>query len=326
MRHGRRLLLGIALLLVTVLAYPLPAQAEDATLSVPATAPPSVTLSIPAAVRAGRATYASCAASGVAEATATIVVEVAAEAGSVWTTVASAESAVTDGHADARASLVLGRGRWLVRARLVGDPGAVSASADVAAVGPKVIALTFDDGPSPRITESIMRTLKARGVHATFFVSGVKARTYPRVVRAQMNAGHTVGSHGYLHKPLRGRSRAFVRAQVSAARAELIRATGAAPRWFRPPYGSTDAGVGSAIRANGMRQVIWTVDTLDWRFRNTSSVVRRGVVGRDGGVVLMHDAYATTARAVPSIISSYRSRGFDFVTLDELGALGYRIR
>ena len=88
---------------------------------------------------------------------------------------------------------------------------------------------------------------------------------------------------------------------------------------MRPPYGATDRSVGKVARTLGMAQIIWSVDTNDWRDRNSAIVARRAVTwAHRGDIILMHDIHPTTVNAVPKILRGLAKRGFTFVTVPEL--------
>ena len=151
-----------------------------------------------------------------------------------------------------------------------------------------------------------------------------------KLARSVVSNGNLVGVHSWNHALMVRRSSAVNRRDLARCVKALRSATGVTAHWFRPPYGSTNSALKKAANSQGLRQVIWTVDTLDWKYRVTSSVVSRALSGaRDGAIVLMHDGggpRGATAAAVPIVIQKLRARGYDFVTLDEMAALGYKVR
>jgi peptidoglycan/xylan/chitin deacetylase (PgdA/CDA1 family) len=177
------------------------------------------------------------------------------------------------------------------------------------------IALTFDDGPVPQ-TADVLDLFAARGVRATFFVIGRQAKRYPSILARATEAGHEIGNHSWSHVNLR-------RADAGTAAKELVRtadavkaATGTRPRTMRPPFG--DATTSAAAKA-GLPQVLWSLDTLDWKNRSTPAVVQRVLAeAQPGGIVLMHDVHATTRAALPQIVEGLLTRGYALVTVSEL--------
>ena len=87
---------------------------------------------------------------------------------------------------------------------------------------------------------------------------------------------------------------------------------------MRPPYGSTNTRVTDVSRREGLAQVLWNVDTVDWRDRKTSIVTERAANVEPGSIVLMHDIHSSTVDAVPAIIKKLQKRGFHLVTLSTL--------
>ena len=189
---------------------------------------------------------------------------------------------------------------------------------DIDCAKAKCIALTFDDGPMPD-TARLLRMLKERGVRATFFLVGEMVREHPELVREELADGHELGDHSWNHANLPTLSAAGVRSQLSRTQDAVQKAAGVAPQVFRPPYGSTNGRVGAIARQFKLPQILWEVDPLDWRDRNTATVERRVVRGaRRGDIVLMHDIHPTTVSAVPTILDRLTKEGFTFVTVTEL--------
>jgi peptidoglycan-N-acetylglucosamine deacetylase len=87
---------------------------------------------------------------------------------------------------------------------------------------------------------------------------------------------------------------------------------------MRPPYGGTDERVAAATRRMGLAQILWHVDTLDWRDRVAKKVARRAGRARPGSIVLMHDTRRTTVDAVPEMLDTLAGKGYTFVTVSEL--------
>ena len=187
--------------------------------------------------------------------------------------------------------------------------------------GRPIVALTFDDGPNPQITPRLVKYLSDRGVHATFFMLGARAAAYPDVVRQVYEAGNQICNHTYDHEhALTELSDEALAAQVNGTIKAIIDATGEAPAYIRPPYGTINAATAAKI---GYPMMLWTVDTRDWDYRNTEKVYN-AIINNvyDGAVVLMHDNYDTTAEAAARAIDTLQEQGWRFVTLEEY----YQIR
>jgi peptidoglycan/xylan/chitin deacetylase (PgdA/CDA1 family) len=188
----------------------------------------------------------------------------------------------------------------------------------------KLVALTFDDGPYRGQTEKILAVLKREGVHATFFMLGNQARAAPSLARRVAAEGHVVGSHSFSHAELTKLGPAAIRDEISRGISAVGTASGASPVWFRPPYGAVNSEVRKEARKLNVKVALWDIDTLDWTRPGTHMLYRNAVRStKPGQVVLMHDGGGNrdqTIRALPIIIDDLRSKGFIFVTLDELNA------
>lgn len=185
--------------------------------------------------------------------------------------------------------------------------------------GKKLVALTFDDGPSGATTPRLLDILYEKDVPATFFMLGKMARGNPDIVRRAEKEGNIVASHTMYHQNL-------IRISAGAAKDDIAEAVevfndilGHAPALTRPPYGN----INNAVRDNvGTPMILWSVDTLDWKSKNIDDIlaVTKEQV-HDGAIILMHDIYDTTVDAVPAVIDELRKDGYDFVTVPELAKI-----
>ena len=182
----------------------------------------------------------------------------------------------------------------------------------------KCVALTFDDGPAPG-TARLLKLLKRNGVRATFFVVGTQARARPALVARAHADGHEIGDHTEHHQQLTGLPSGLIRREIGGTRRTITRLTGTRPALFRPPYGATDRRVAVQARRLGLAQILWDVDTLDWRDRSSPTVARRAIGGlHRGAIILMHDSHPTTIDAVPRILRAAKAKGYTLVTVSEL--------
>lgn len=196
-------------------------------------------------------------------------------------------------------------------------PRPETSAGPVVATG-KVVALTFDDGPSRVTTPRLLDILKGRGVKATFFVLGNMALASPDIVKREAAEGHQVASHTPYHHQLTLYTEAQVRAEAVEMDRIFTEILGTLPAFTRPPYGSYDAKVGAAL---GQPMILWSVDPRDWQDRDASVVCSRVVNATfDGAIILVHDIHATTVDAVPCIIDSLKAQGYEFLTVSELAA------
>ncbi|GAA5081510.1 polysaccharide deacetylase family protein [Roseibacterium beibuensis] len=183
-----------------------------------------------------------------------------------------------------------------------------------------VVALTFDDGPHPRLTPQLLDILRAANVRATFYMIGRNVARYPQLVARVAAEGHEIGNHTWSHPSLYGRSDAGVLNEIDRTSLAIQDAVGRPPVTMRPPYGNFyDRQRLMLYAERNMPTVLWSVDPQDWR-RPGSSVVRQRIVGsaHPGAVVLAHDIHGPTVRAMPSTIDGLSARGFRFLTVSEL--------
>jgi peptidoglycan/xylan/chitin deacetylase (PgdA/CDA1 family) len=200
----------------------------------------------------------------------------------------------------------------------------------------KTVALTFDDGPGPT-TAGIISVLRRFGVPATFFNIGQNAAAYPSLVRAEAADGYLVGNHTWNHPDMPTLSASRQAAELDEATAEQEKLIGWGPCAFRPPYGNYSATTLTLARQRGMKTWVWSVDTEDWKAEGSSSSywVNRIIhlAESEGGsqrhpLVLMHNAPSgdpATLRALPTVISYFRSHGYTFVNLAGTTGTGYYV-
>lgn len=196
------------------------------------------------------------------------------------------------------------------------QPPSVPVTVPEGAQGKKLIALTFDDGPSTATTGRLLDILREKKVRATFFVLGNMAQRAPALVQREEAEGHEVGSHTPWHNQQTKLSAANIQAEEATMNQIFTEILGHTPVFTRPPYGA----VNEVVRANlAQPLILWSIDPEDWKYRNTATV-RANVVraAHDGAIALMHDIHATTVEAVPGIIDDLRAQGYEFLTVSEL--------
>lgn len=183
---------------------------------------------------------------------------------------------------------------------------------------PNCVALTFDDGPAASTTQ-LLDILDRHDVNASFFVLAPNASAHPELLRRMEAAGHTIGNHTASHKELNKMDKASVDREIAAGNAAINAAVGHGSRWVRPPYGATNATVAQSTREAGAAQVLWNVDTLDWKTKSPQQTCQTAVnEAQAGGIVLMHDIHPTTVAAVDCVIDGLLAKGLTPVSLDEM--------
>lgn len=179
----------------------------------------------------------------------------------------------------------------------------------------KVIALTFDDGPS-KYTKKIIEYLKKEDAVATFFITGNKVNIFKDTLIKMLSNGNEIGNHSYSHKWLTRLKKDELKEQIYKTQEIIKKTTGYTPKLLRPTYGS----INNFIRDNvDLDIVMWSVDTMDWKYKNENKIVYRATKNiKDGDIILMHDMYERTYCALTKIIPILKKRGFKFVTVSEL--------
>ncbi|MCU1449625.1 MAG: oligosaccharide deacetylase [Acidimicrobiales bacterium] len=180
------------------------------------------------------------------------------------------------------------------------------------------VALTFDDGPDPDATPQVLDILADHGVTATFFVVGEVAARHPGVVRMLVDRGMGVGVHSWDHEHMAGRPRESSSEQIGRC-VETLRALGADPQLFRPPYMEWDHAVIEAAMGAGLATVGGSVDAKDFECPGAGVIAARVRAGAAPGTIVgLHDGggdRSQTVAALPEIIDGFGRAGLTVVDL-----------
>jgi len=187
----------------------------------------------------------------------------------------------------------------------------------------KVIAMTFDDGPHPKLTPKLLDILKERGVKATFYVIGRNAAEYPDIMKRIVDEGHEVGNHTWSHPWLTRISTSRIQSEMSKTAAIIEETTGKPATTMRPPYGAINTRLRKLFTDDmDLPVIMWSVDPLDWRRPGSGVVASRLVNGaHPGAILLAHDIHPGTISAMPSTFDQLTAKGYKFVTVSELLAM-----
>lgn len=185
----------------------------------------------------------------------------------------------------------------------------------------RIVALTFDDGPSP-YTPAILNTLHRYGDHATFFEVGSQVQRYPQFSREVLSVGDEIANHSYSHPDLLYLSNGSIWSQLAQTQNAIHAATGITPVWFRPPDGAIDTRVVDVAWSLRLRTVLWSVDPQDWARPGIGVIVMRVLAAAlPGSVILLHDGggdRSETLDALPAILGSFQREGYRVVTVSDL--------
>ena len=179
----------------------------------------------------------------------------------------------------------------------------------------KVVALTFDDGPS-KYTDEILEILKENDACGTFFVIGNKVEIYKDTMQKMVSYGNEIGNHSYNHKWLTKLKEEDLKEQISKTQDIIQANTGFIPTLIRPTYGSISQKLKQQL---SLDIVMWTVDTSDWKYKSIERIVKEATEKtKDLDIILMHDTHKRTVEALKKIIPTLQQQGFEFVTVSEL--------
>lgn len=185
-----------------------------------------------------------------------------------------------------------------------------------------MIALTFDDGPRAGRTMRIVESLKANDARATFFVVGKSIQGNESILKSIAGNGNEIGNHTYAHAYITKQSEAGRREAIVSVNTMVENITGSKPSTFRPPGGYIDAVSQETLRGMGLPVIMWSIDTLDWKTRNTNATIQAVLSQvKDGDIILMHDIHEPTVEAALVLIPELKKRGYQLVTVSEMAAL-----
>lgn len=242
---------------------------------------------------------------------------------------------------------------------LIAPPAALTAAAAATAYGaaypraqlfgatvwrsnsPKKLAITFDDGPNPKITPELLDLLDQYQARATFFVVGRFARECGDLLRETSRRGHLIGNHTENHAHLFWLGPAAVHQELRRGNEAIAEILGAPAKWFRPPWGTRNPWVVSTAAREGMRTVLWTELPGDWRQKPAAWLIERlqpiarrarhanrlpnAAPARFGDVLCLHDGdhrflngdRRRTLEALRYWLPRWRDLGLEFVTIDQ---------
>src|SRR5271165_1336592 len=184
--------------------------------------------------------------------------------------------------------------------------------------GPKVIALTIDDGPSPVYTPQILRLLDEYQVTATFSMIGLEVDAHPGMAREVAAAGHMIANHTWSHLDLAVLPPVAVIDQMNRATGAIHTVTGRVPTLFRAPYGYWSPVVLQYCAQTGMTPLDWSVDPRDWSRPGVASIVSNIMRNtKTGSIILEHDGggnRSQTVAALKIVLPRLLAAGYQFTT------------
>ncbi len=186
-------------------------------------------------------------------------------------------------------------------------------------------ALTFDDGPDPDWTPRVLEILEREEVRSTFFLMGRRAQQRPWLARRIAEAGHDLGNHTWSHRSFWRCGPSETEWEILDGHGAIAAAAGAAPRFFRPPWGKTNLAMLGGLRRLGTPAWFWTVQPEGRRPVEPAEQARRGAErAKPGAIFDLHDADgvpgagARLVECLPALIAGLKGRGYSLVPLREL--------
>ncbi len=184
------------------------------------------------------------------------------------------------------------------------------------------IAITFDDGPHPYLTDRILEILGRYEVKATFFMVGVNVLNYPDVARNVLAAGHEVGNHTFSHSHIAKLNQNEIMKEVGLCEDALEELCEYRPHLFRPPEGAVNTYVEHCTEDQDYTLILWSLDTRDWEHKNTEQIVQSVLSNiSPGDIILMHDyigRQSHTPEALEILLPRLMELGYEPVTVSQL--------
>jgi len=184
--------------------------------------------------------------------------------------------------------------------------------------GPKVIALTIDDGPSPIYTPQVLQILEKYKITASFSMIGENVTYYPEIAREVADAGHMIVNHTWNHADLAPLSASQAAAEIARATDAIHTAVGHTPKMFRAPYGAWSRAVLEYCASEHLTPLDWSVDPRDWARPGVREIVTNIMANtRTGSIILEHDGggnRSETVAALKIVIPRLLDEGYHFTT------------
>lgn len=183
----------------------------------------------------------------------------------------------------------------------------------------KLIAFTFDDGPSETNTNYLLDNLDNYDAKVTFFVLGSRVNSNKETIKRAYLEGNAIGSHTYNHRNLNLLSDVALMNEVKKTNEAIKEVIGTSPTLLRPPYGNLTA---HGKELANMSIVLWNIDPLDWKYKDKNRVAQEIIEhAHDGAIVLVHDIYKSSVEGALLAMEELQKQGYAFVTINEMAQL-----
>lgn len=177
----------------------------------------------------------------------------------------------------------------------------------------KILYLTFDDGPTPEVTSSVLDLLSLYNAKATFFCIGENVKKHPALYNRIKAEGHAIGNHTHTHPNSWKVNGDFYLNDVEEARKVID------SNLFRPPYGKLTPRTLFALR-NKYQIIMWDVISCDFDDKVSAEQVKKNVIdySTKGSIIVFHDSVKAAPRmleVLPAILKHFTELGFSFLKL-----------
>lgn len=180
----------------------------------------------------------------------------------------------------------------------------------------KILYLTFDDGPTPEITNWVLRTLKSFNAKATFFCIGKNIEAHPNIFQTILNEGHAIGNHTYTHvKGWKTKIEDYI-LEIKKTQ-KIMNLPFSNTHLFRPPYGQITPRQGKELMTLGYKIIMWDVISFDWDKTLSEETCLNNVITKsnNGSIIVFHDSVKASKNmqyALPKVLEYFSEKGYVF--------------
>jgi peptidoglycan/xylan/chitin deacetylase (PgdA/CDA1 family) len=185
----------------------------------------------------------------------------------------------------------------------------------------KELYLTFDDGPTPEITDWVIQTLKVFNAKATFFCIGNNIEKHPEIFQNIIKEGHTIGNHTYNHlKGWKHKTKVYYKDVLKTEKLIAQFSKNSTASLFRPPYGKFKNKQSKELLERGYRIILWDVLSYDWDASVSNETCLNNVISaaKEGSIIVFHDSVKASRNlkyVLPKVLKYYSERGFEFKSI-----------
>ncbi len=181
----------------------------------------------------------------------------------------------------------------------------------------KTIYLTFDDGPTPEVTEFVLKQLNQYGAKATFFCIGENIKKHPTIFNKIIEEDHSIGNHTMNHLKAWKNDTATYIENISACEKQISKHTTVKNKLFRPPYGQISKSKLGIIQKLGYEVILWDIVAKDWKKSLSPQQCAKNVINnsQNGSILVFHDsikAYRNLKYTLPKVLAYFTNEGYLF--------------